>query len=196
MVKRRGFPLPKDVEEWFSGLGEKFLRSINVEAGHSVLDFGCRIGNYSVPAARVVGSTGKVYALDMNHEAVDELIARANALGLENIVVPIKTRGELTIDLPDKSVDVVLLYDVINGILRSAGTLDPFRQLLEEIHRVIRSGGVFSLFVMHIEETSFSFGDIVRETEHLFSYCSQSTTRLMRWDRLEEGTTHNFQKLA
>lgn len=196
MAERRGCPLPKDVEEWFSGLGEEFLRSINVEAGHSVLDFGCRIGNYSVPAARVVGFTGKVYALDMNHEAVDELVARANALGLGNIIVPIKTRGELTIDLPDKSVDVVLLYDVIHGILGSAGTLDPFRQLLEEIHRVIRSRGIFSLFDKHIEETGFNLGDIVREIENLFSYCGQSTARLMHWDRLEEGTIHTFQKLA
>lgn len=196
MVERRGFPLPRDVEEWFSGLGEEFLRSINVEAGHSVLDFGCRIGNYSVPAARVVGSTGKVYALDMSHEAVDELIARANALGLGNIIVPIKTRGELTIDLPDKSVDVVLLYDVIHGILGSAGTLDPFRQLLEEIHRVIRSRGIFSLFDKHIEETGFNLGDIVKEIEKLFSYCGQSTTRLMHWDHLEEGTIHTFQKIG
>jgi ubiquinone/menaquinone biosynthesis C-methylase UbiE len=195
MVERSGFPLPKDVEEWFNGLGEEFLRSINVEAGHSVLDFGCRTGNYSVPAARVVGSTGKVYALDMNHEAVNELVARANALGLGNIIVPIKTRGELTIDLPDKSVDIALLYDVIHGILRSAGTLDPFRQLLEEVHRVIRNGGIFSLFVKHIEEIGFNLGDIVRETEKLFSYCGQSTTRLMHWDRLEEGTTRAFQKL-
>lgn len=196
MVERSGFPLPKDIEEWFSGLGEEFLRSINVEAGHSILDFGCRIGNYSVPAARVVGSTGKVYALDMSHEAVDELIARANALGLGNIIVPIKTRGELTIDLPDKSVDVVLLYDVIHGILGSAGTLDPFRQLLEEIHRVIRSRGIFSLFDKHIEETGFNLGDIVREIEKLFSYCGQSITRLMHWDHLEEGTIHTFQKIG
>jgi len=40
------------------------LRAVGVRGGLTVLDFGCGSGNYSIPAAKIVGEKGKVYTLD------------------------------------------------------------------------------------------------------------------------------------
>ena len=46
------------------------LRALLVRAGLSqgqaVLDYGCGIGSYALPAARIVGAEGKVHALDIH----------------------------------------------------------------------------------------------------------------------------------
>jgi cobalt-precorrin-6B (C15)-methyltransferase len=51
-----------------------------------VLDFGCGSGTYTIPAAKAVGATGRVYALDINPRALDRVERKAERAGLRNIV--------------------------------------------------------------------------------------------------------------
>ncbi|MFX1537641.1 MAG: class I SAM-dependent methyltransferase [Promethearchaeota archaeon] len=184
--------LPNDVKKWFESLGVNFFKEINVKKGQIVLDFGCRVGNYSIPAAKVVGSTGKVYALDKDHQAVDRVLTIARHLELDNIIVPIKTEGDLTIALPNQTVDIVLFYDTLHILLMNG--LDSFTQLLREIHRVTRPKGVFSLYVKHLAETGYTLEDAMKEIKIYFTYEGQLTTNLMHWDHLETGTIYTFRK--
>jgi len=41
--------------------GEIFLKDIGMTGNQSILDFGCGLGNYTIPAAVVVRRMGKVY---------------------------------------------------------------------------------------------------------------------------------------
>ena len=52
------------IEHWEKEEGVKFLRRIGMKPGQKVLDFGARVGNYTIPAAIVVGERGLVYAVD------------------------------------------------------------------------------------------------------------------------------------
>ncbi|MBE9483077.1 MAG: hypothetical protein IMY88_05280, partial [Chloroflexi bacterium] len=52
------------IENWIEEAGEKFLKDIGIKRGQKVLDFGCGSGNYTIPAARIVGEQALVYALD------------------------------------------------------------------------------------------------------------------------------------
>jgi len=58
--------------EWKNWLREH-IREVLIEAGieedQRVLDFGCNSGAYTIPAARLFGKEGKVYAIDKNSEA-------------------------------------------------------------------------------------------------------------------------------
>ena len=187
----------KDAQKWHNGLGEEFLRSIELKEDQVVLDFGCGIGNYSIAAAKVVGPTGKVYALDKLHEddydpLSDDLVPQAERLGLKNIV-PIKTKGELTIPLPYASIDVVLLYDVIHGLLKD--DIESFRALIKEICRVIKSGGIFSLFDPHLkEETIYTHDDIIGEISSFFSYEGTFEKLIIHWDYLQQREIQIFRK--
>jgi len=51
----------------------KVLLEVGVRAGHVVLDFGCGSGTYTIPAAKLVGDRGRVYALDVNREFLDKM---------------------------------------------------------------------------------------------------------------------------
>ena len=128
-------------------LCEEVLRSIGIKRGSVVLDFGCGSGAYTIPAARIVGEEGVVYALDKDEVALDELMRRAGSEGLEN-VRRIDTKGEVNLKLDDESVDVVLLYDIFWYFPLS----DPrLTSLLKEAYRVLRRKGTLSILPKHID---------------------------------------------
>ena len=130
---------------------EEVLRRVGVEAGHSVLDFGCGSGTYAIPAAHLVGGNegaGKVYAVDKAWwgmwpgEGLAKLAQRVEAEHIQNIRI-MKTSGKLRIDLDDASVDVALLHDVVHSYYFS---LDQIQTVVQEISRVLRTTGFLSLY--------------------------------------------------
>jgi precorrin-6B methylase 2 len=52
------------IKKWLNRMGEIFLIDVGIKQNHSVIYFGCGKGAYVIPAARVVGAGGKVYAAD------------------------------------------------------------------------------------------------------------------------------------
>ncbi|MCK4295810.1 MAG: class I SAM-dependent methyltransferase [Candidatus Marinimicrobia bacterium] len=130
-----------DLEKWLASEGKIFLKEIGVEKGQVILDFGCGVGHYTIPVAKVVGKEGKVYAVDKDSEALNQLMQTAKSEGLKNIE-PINTQEELKIELKDESVDVVLLYDVLHY-------MDQRRKILDEIRRVLKPGALLSVYPKH-----------------------------------------------
>jgi arsenite methyltransferase len=104
--------------------------------GETVLDLGSGGGIDVLLSAKRVGSTGKVYGLDMT----DEMLALANEntrrAGAGNVEF---LKGEIEqIPLPDESVDVIISNCVIN---LSADK----RKVLSEAFRVLKPGGRFAV---------------------------------------------------
>ncbi|MCK4308341.1 methyltransferase domain-containing protein, partial [candidate division WOR-3 bacterium] len=73
-----------DTERWLKKYGKEFLRDIGIREGQTVLDFGCGSGYYTIPAAKIVGSNGKVYALDKDGEKLKEVAEMAASENLSN----------------------------------------------------------------------------------------------------------------
>jgi ubiquinone/menaquinone biosynthesis C-methylase UbiE len=113
-----------------------------------VLDFGCGSGTYTIPVAKIVGTKGKVYALDKDKHALDNLMKKAHLARLKNIG-KMATSGELTIELPDKSVDVTLLFDVFHRYYFPQ--MSDRKRLLGEIYRITKTGGFVSVWPKHME---------------------------------------------
>lgn len=131
----------KDVEDWLGAKGLKLLKSIGIEEGDSVLDFGCGSGYFTIPASKTIGSSGKAYALDRSAKflkSVKELAQREN---LENIET-IKTEGRTEIPLGDNKVDFILLYDVLHYVEDRKG-------VYEECHRILKPDGILSIHPTH-----------------------------------------------
>ena len=90
------------------------VEQFGIREGMKVADFGSGGGYFAIYMAERVGSSGKVYALDILEEKLDNLRARARSQGLENIET-IRTNLEVlgSSSLLDSSQDLVLISNVL-----------------------------------------------------------------------------------
>jgi precorrin-6B methylase 2 len=82
-----GEDVKTDVEMWIEKDGEDFLETIGIKEGQIVLDFGCGEGHYAIPAAKLVGEKGKVYAMDKDKQALDRLTQIIEKNNMKNVEV-------------------------------------------------------------------------------------------------------------
>ena len=54
------------VDKWTKEYSVKFLKEVGIKKGDTIFDCCCGEGNYTIPAARIAGKNGTVYAMDMN----------------------------------------------------------------------------------------------------------------------------------
>ena len=182
--------MKSDVETWLKGDGEFFLKDMGIKKGQIVLDFGCGDGHYTIPAAKVVGKEGLVYAQDKDKGALDELMKKAKAEGLENISI-IKTEGELKIDLKDKSLDAVLLYDILHY-----HEINERRKIYDEVYRILKNGGLLSVFPRHHKEyMHLELEGVRKEIEKAnFYFKGKFFKRLIHDDNYVKDYVFNFRK--
>lgn len=103
-----------------------------VKAGMAVADIGAGTGLFSLLFAEEVGPRGKVYAVDVSREFVDNIVRRAREQGLENIFGVVNT--QTSTELPPAAVDLAFLSDTYHHFERPAA-------MLVSIHRALRPGG-------------------------------------------------------
>jgi ubiquinone/menaquinone biosynthesis C-methylase UbiE len=135
-----------DVDRWLKDLAVPFLKRVGIQPKQRILDFGCGPGFYTVPAARIVGRRGRIFAIDKSVKVLQELEQRAKEESLSNIEI-LLTSGELVIPLDDESVDACLLYDVIHS---HYFTHQRRITILREIQRVLKPGGLLSFYPSHM----------------------------------------------
>ncbi len=130
---------------------EKVLDAGNIKEGDIVADFGAgAVGHYVFPAARRVGKSGKVYAVDIQKSVLDALKGRMVIEGLSNIDL---VWGDLErlrgTRIDDNSVDCVFLMNLFSVLVS--------RDLaLQEVMRVLKPGG--TLVVIDWRPTGAPFG--------------------------------------
>ena len=139
-----------ELKKWLEKDGEEFLRGIGIGKRQAVLDFGCNRGHYTIPAAKVVGKQGKVYAFDKDKDALHELEETVRKFALKNIQL---INGDTKVPLEDNSVDVVLCYDVIHY-----GNRKERKVIYSEVYRILTKEGIFSVYPKHYKEDSPSNG--------------------------------------
>jgi ubiquinone/menaquinone biosynthesis C-methylase UbiE len=123
---------------------------LQLKEGDVFLDVGCGAGDYAMHAARLVGPTGKVCAMDVSPDNVAGLRERAAAEGLGNVTVRV---ADATQGLPvqDGSVDVCLVATVLHIPQVTAAADGLFR----EIRRVLKADAHVSIIECGTEDLSF-----------------------------------------
>jgi len=106
-----------------------------VKEGQSFLDYGCGTGSFTIPAARMVSNEGRVYALDYFPRQLEIVQEKAKKEGLTNIETILSSSQT---GLPDESIDIVWMCDVLHEI-------KDRRVVLEELRRVLKRQGVLAI---------------------------------------------------
>ena len=118
------------------------LNEVGIKQGFQVLDFGCGPGGYVFPASKLVGEKGKVYALDVTPLAIEMVKGIVEKNGLKNVETIL---SDCATGLPNQSLDVVMLYDVLHDI-------EDKEAVLKELHRVLKQDGLLSFSDHHLKE--------------------------------------------
>lgn len=187
--------MQKDVKYWLEEAGEKLLKNIGIKEKQKILDFGCGEGNYTIPAARVVGKDGVVYASDKDKRSLDILMLKAKDMGLSNII-RLGTTKTSEIELDNECLDAVLLYDVLHYYYYPQA--EDRRQLLAEIHRVLKKSALLSFYPTHLESyMKPRLEDVEREIrEANFNLESEyPNLTMIHDDNLEKGRILNYRKI-
>ena len=106
-----------------------------VQEGQFLLDYGCGTGDFTIPAAKIIGSAGKVYALDCFPRQLRIVKARAHKEGLSNIEVIL---SDLETGLPNECVDIIWICDVFHEVRQKLA-------VLQELHRVLKKDGILAI---------------------------------------------------
>src|SRR3989344_3911221 len=64
---------------------EKIVTEFGIQDGMMIADFGSGAGYFTILLAQRVGKDGKVFALDIQESALDNVRVKAKAVGLENV---------------------------------------------------------------------------------------------------------------
>ena len=186
--------MKRRIDKWIEESGESIIKHIGIKRGQKVLDFGCGSGNYTIPAARVVGEQALVYAIDEDKEALDRLMSKAKSKGLKNIV-SLEASGRSGVALDNESVDVVLLYDILHYYYFSEEA--DRRQLIREVYRVLKPNGLLSLYPTHLEPHMEPNLDVVKreiEESNFHEQNEYSGMIMVHDDNIEKGSVINFRK--
>jgi len=108
------------------------VSATGVKPGMNVADVGAGTGLFTMLFSRAVGSTGKVYAVDISPTFIDNIGRRAQREGLSNISGIVSSQDDTKL-LP-ASVDLVFICDTYHHFERP-------RAMLDSIHRALKPGG-------------------------------------------------------
>ena len=108
------------------------ISKLELKPGQVVADLGAGPGVISLPMAKTVGPTGKVYAVDIDQAFIDHITMRAKEQGIGNVTAVL---GKFTDPgLPARDVDVALFHDVLHHIKDRA-------EYLKNTAQYVKAGG-------------------------------------------------------
>ena len=125
-----------DPERRFHGLGiGEFLEDLGLEAGMTLVEYGCGPGLVALQAAVMVGPSGKVYGVDIHEGMVSLVNSRATEAGLTNVTALLKDGP--TAPLPCGVANLVTCFLVFHYMDSHADR----QELADDLARLIKPGG-------------------------------------------------------
>ncbi|MEA1936949.1 MAG: class I SAM-dependent methyltransferase [Patescibacteria group bacterium] len=114
---------------------DNIIGELGITSGMVIADFGCGAGYFTIPIAKIVKNSGKVYAVDVLSSSLEDISSKAklyDLLNIETVRANIETIGGTKIK--DKSVDFVLLANVLFQC-------NDYDSVFGEAKRVLKNGG-------------------------------------------------------
>jgi len=112
---------------------ERFFREAGIGPGQRVLDLGSGVGDVAMLAARMVGPSGEVVAIERDRNAIAKASARVTEAGFHNVSFSESNVNEIMDEKP---------FDAVVGRFILMYLPDPVATL-RAISQLVRPGGVF-----------------------------------------------------
>ena len=114
---------------------DNIIAELEITSGMIVADFGCGAGYFTIPIAKIVKNSGKVYAIDVLTSSLEDISSKAKLYGLLNIET---MRANIEIvggtKIKDNSVNLILLANVLFQC-------NDYDSVFGEAKRVLKNGG-------------------------------------------------------
>jgi ubiquinone/menaquinone biosynthesis C-methylase UbiE len=140
---------------------EDTLLKFHIGDGGTLLDVGCGLGYFTVPAASII-KNGKVIGIDIMPEIIE--IAKERAEGISNI--EFRKNEEYDFPIENKSIEYVFISNVIHEI-------DDKSRYLKEVKRVLNNLGY--LYIIDWRKKEMETGPPVSERvakEEIIDICT------------------------
>ena len=142
-VRDSGMPNEEMWGEFFKP--KRILKTLGIDNSiRNIADFGCGYGTFTLPVAQVV--KGKVYALDIEPEMIEETKRKAEEEKLGNVEVILRDFISNGSGLENESVDYVMLFNILHT--------DKPERLLREAYRILRDGGKLGIIHWNYDSTT------------------------------------------
>lgn len=129
-----------------------------IKSGDTVLDLGCGPGFFTVEMAKMVGSTGKVIAVDLQEKMLRRLEKKVSGSALNNRVkLHLCHADSLGLDLAVKA-DFILAYYMVHE------TPDP-RVFLSQVKELLNESGKFLIVEPYFHVSRNKFDQITQLAE-------------------------------
>lgn len=88
----------------------------HVKPGMKIIDFGCAMGYFSIPMAKMAGPDGTVYCIDIQEKMLDKLSKRANKYQVQKNIVPLIVGKNYDVANLHGEIDFALLFAVVHEV--------------------------------------------------------------------------------
>lgn len=163
---------------------ERILAQIGLLPGMQAADLGCGSGYFSIPAARLVGSKGRVFSIDVQKSVLEQVRKQAQLLNINNLETlwsDLEIVGATKIS--PNSLDMVFLVNTLFQIKDKVAAMN-------EAKRLIKPGG--TLLVVDWLPGDASIGPLVDKRVNLAEIKQIATTAGFSEKGSIDAGTHHF----
>jgi ubiquinone/menaquinone biosynthesis C-methylase UbiE len=114
---------------------EELLDALKIKEGDVVADIGAGVGYLTFRLSKRVGSSGKVYAEEIQEEMIDRITFERDQQKIKNVVPVLGTPRDPK--LPPVSMDLVLIVDVYHEFAQPAVMMEKIRASLTPAGRCV-----------------------------------------------------------
>jgi ubiquinone/menaquinone biosynthesis C-methylase UbiE len=114
---------------------EAVLNEAGLKPGMTFMDIGCGEGYFALPAARIAGSSGKIYGVDIDETGIRELRKKADAEGLHNL--ELFTGAAEDAMLCQGCADIIFFGIVLHDFNDPGKVLENSRKMIKQHGRLV-----------------------------------------------------------
>lgn len=114
---------------------EKVIAQVGFKLGDTVADFGCGSGFYTIPTAKAVGPSGRVYAIDLLEAKVAATLSAARSFGFLNVKGVQANVEKLITGLPPLSCEGAILGNILHQVPKTEA-------MLKNVYAALKSEGI------------------------------------------------------